>query len=331
MRGTGRFLLPRLGDADDGGRPAAGSAAPAHLARPSGDPEPCPPPPSRTPCGGPSRRSWASSSSSSSAAAVMGPRRLAYGDGLRSWTSSWGSRLPVVDQGGDQVVMPMAAGEGLAWTVFTWAMIALLPRCVMPWIAGPPGPPGRPILGPTAEHRQAVRVENSFHENLRDALTVTFGLVTVSLRPTRSRGTGRRGPARPLPSRSPASPIFRASPPSVPAAGHLPVFIDPAGILRRILAKNAPTPQGQPLAVPAVLVSIDQPFTIWMLRGVFQDIPVDLGGSAPIDGCSHFRAFRRVGFRSFGWASSRRGCSRSSWPMTTGSSPRSYATRQTRP
>ena len=55
----------------------------------------------------------------------------------------------------------------------------------------------------------------------------------------------------------------------MPAAGHLPVFIDPAGILRRILAKNAPTPQGQPLAVPAVLVSIDQPFTIWMLRGVF--------------------------------------------------------------
>jgi multiple sugar transport system permease protein len=43
-----------------------------------------------------------------------------------------------------------------------------------------------------------------------------------------------------------------------------------------------------------VLVSINQPFTIWMLRSFFQNIPAELDEAARVDGCSHFGAFRRV-------------------------------------
>ena len=43
-----------------------------------------------------------------------------------------------------------------------------------------------------------------------------------------------------------------------------------------------------------MLVSINQPFTIWMLRSFFQNIPVELDESARVDGCSVFQAFRLV-------------------------------------
>ena len=47
-------------------------------------------------------------------------------------------------------------------------------------------------------------------------------------------------------------------------------------------------------AVIAVLVAINQPFTIWMLRSFFQNVPAELDEAARVDGCSHFEAFRRV-------------------------------------
>lgn len=43
-----------------------------------------------------------------------------------------------------------------------------------------------------------------------------------------------------------------------------------------------------------VLVAINQPFTIWMLRSFFMNIPKDLDESAMVDGCTRFQAFRRV-------------------------------------
>jgi ABC-type glycerol-3-phosphate transport system permease component len=41
-----------------------------------------------------------------------------------------------------------------------------------------------------------------------------------------------------------------------------------------------------------VLVAINQPFTIWMLRAFFMNIPKELDEAALIDGCSRFQAFR---------------------------------------
>ena len=43
-----------------------------------------------------------------------------------------------------------------------------------------------------------------------------------------------------------------------------------------------------------VLVAINQPFTIWMLRAFFMSIPPELDEAAMVDGCTRFGAFRRV-------------------------------------
>ena len=43
-----------------------------------------------------------------------------------------------------------------------------------------------------------------------------------------------------------------------------------------------------------VLVTINQPFTIWMLRSFFVNIPSELDEAALVDGCTRFQAFRRV-------------------------------------
>jgi len=42
------------------------------------------------------------------------------------------------------------------------------------------------------------------------------------------------------------------------------------------------------------LVAVNQPFTIWMLRSFFMDIPKDLEESAMVDGASRLTAFRKV-------------------------------------
>ncbi|MFT5196377.1 MAG: ABC-type glycerol-3-phosphate transport system permease component [Cellvibrionaceae bacterium] len=42
------------------------------------------------------------------------------------------------------------------------------------------------------------------------------------------------------------------------------------------------------------LVAVNQPFTIWMLRSFFMDIPKDLEESAMVDGASRLVAFRKV-------------------------------------
>jgi multiple sugar transport system permease protein len=43
-----------------------------------------------------------------------------------------------------------------------------------------------------------------------------------------------------------------------------------------------------------VLVSINQPFTIWMMRSFFMTIPRDIEEAAMVDGCSRFMAFMRA-------------------------------------
>jgi ABC-type glycerol-3-phosphate transport system permease component len=43
-----------------------------------------------------------------------------------------------------------------------------------------------------------------------------------------------------------------------------------------------------------VLVAINQPFTIWMLRSFFVNIPQELDEAALVDGCSRLQAFRKV-------------------------------------
>jgi multiple sugar transport system permease protein len=165
----------------------------------------------------------------------------------------------------------------------------------------------RPLLGATAEHYQAVWVGHGFYRNFVNSMIVTAGVVVVSL----SVGTlAGYALAR---SRSSlafwlliAALVFRALPHSVLVSGYLPVFIASRellmplwqapvlGPLLRLVSAAPPTLYGQPWAVILVLVAINQPFTIWMLRSFFQGIPAELDEAARVDGCSHFEAFRRV-------------------------------------
>lgn len=177
---------------------------------------------------------------------------------------------------------------------FVVAFFGLLPLVVAP-LEAVTGPLGRPVLGLTTEHYVAVWVDNAFYRNFINSMIVTAGVVTISLTVGTLAGyaLARSGSALAFWILIIAL-VFRALPHSVLVAGYLPVFINSAQILEPFLGENAPTLYGQPLAVIAVLVSINQPFTIWMLRSFFQNIPAELDEAARVDGCTHFQAFRWI-------------------------------------
>ncbi|AYE86502.1 MULTISPECIES: carbohydrate ABC transporter permease [Sulfitobacter] len=170
---------------------------------------------------------------------------------------------------------------------------------LLPWLLSGlnaiSGPLGEPVLGLTTQHYKSVWVENQFYRNFINSIIVTAGVVTISLTVGTLAGYGlaRSGSNLAFWLLIVAL-IFRALPHSVLVAGYLPVFINSSEILRPIFGDAAPTLYGQPYAVIAVLVAINQPFTIWMLRSFFQNIPSELDEAARVDGCSHFQAFRRV-------------------------------------
>ena len=188
----------------------------------------------------------------------------------------------------------------LGWIIASFILTVLalvLLGSVLPFISGIVnallGALGQPIIGLSVEHYQAVWVDNGFYRNFINSLVVTTGVVAVSLTVGTLAGYGLARTSSSL-----AfwiliiALIFRALPHSVLVAGYLPTFINSAEILRPFLGESAPTLYGQPLAVIAVLVSINQPFTIWMLRSFFHNIPADLDEAARVDGCTHFQAFR---------------------------------------
>lgn len=164
-----------------------------------------------------------------------------------------------------------------------------------------------PLVGVTLEAYRAVWIGHGFTRNFVNSLVVTTGVVIISLSVGTLAGYAlsrtKRGLAFWL---LMAALIFRALPQSVLVAGYLPPFVNSRAILMplweapllgpvlHLFADAPPTLYGQPLAVILVLVSINQPFTIWMLRSFFETIPAELDEAARVDGCSHFEAFRRV-------------------------------------
>ena len=165
----------------------------------------------------------------------------------------------------------------------------------------------RPLIGFTGEHYNTVWIEHTFYRQFFNSMIVTAGVVTVSLTVGTLAGYGLARTHTNL-----AfwllliALVFRALPHSVLVAGYLPAFIGSRELLTplwtnavigpvlRLFSDVAPTLYGQPWAIIAVLVAINQPFTIWMLRSFFANIPTELDEAARVDGCSHFEAFRRV-------------------------------------
>jgi multiple sugar transport system permease protein len=182
-----------------------------------------------------------------------------------------------------------AAVLGLGFVLM--AFVILPP--ILIWINSALGLPA--VLGLTTEHYRAVWVENAFWHNFLNSMKVTLGVTAISLTVGTLAGyaLARSGSKLAFWILIIAL-VFRALPHSVLVTGYLPLFINSAVLLRPILGDAAPTLYGQPLAVIAVLVAINQPFTIWMLRSFFHNIPADLDEAARVDGCTHFQAFRWV-------------------------------------
>ena len=139
-----------------------------------------------------------------------------------------------------------------------------------------------PILGLTTQHYRTVWVENGFYQQFLNTMIVTAGVVTLSL----TIGTlAAYALARTRTSLAfwllIVALVFRALPHSTLVAGYLPPFIELGLYGRRV-------------AVIVVLVAINQPFTIWMLRSFFMNIPSALDEAALVDGCNRLQAFWRV-------------------------------------
>ena len=174
-------------------------------------------------------------------------------------------------------------------------ILSIILPALTDFLNGIAGPLGTPIIGHTLQHYHAVWVGNAFYQNFINSLIVTAGVTTISLSVGTLAGYGlaRAGTMLAFVILITAL-VFRALPHSVLVAGYLPFFINSREILEPFFGESAPTLYGQPWAVIAVLVAINQPFTIWMLRSFFQNIPAELDEAARVDGCTHFQAFRWV-------------------------------------
>ena len=165
----------------------------------------------------------------------------------------------------------------------------------------------RPVIGFTGEHYRTVWFDFTFYRQFLNSMVITAGVVLISLTVGTLAGYALARTRTALAFwLLIAALVFRALPHSVLVAGFLPSFISShelltplwqsswAGWLLQAVSPEAPTLYGQRLPVVLVLVAINQPFTIWMLRSFFSSIPAELDEAARVDGCSHFEAFRRV-------------------------------------
>ena len=134
----------------------------------------------------------------------------------------------------------------------------------------------------TLENYTRLWIEKEFYQNFLNTALVTIGTVTISLSVgclagyALSRYRGAVGFWLLL-----IALVFRALPHSTLLPSFFTIF-DALGIRNTYFT------------LIFVLVAINQPFTIWMLRSFFINIPHELDEAAMVDGCTRFQAFRRV-------------------------------------
>ena len=132
------------------------------------------------------------------------------------------------------------------------------------------------------DNYRALWIDQAFYRNAINTAIVTLGTVTISLGVgclagyALARYRGSLGFWLLL-----VALCFRA----IPHSSLLPSFFS---IFEAIGIRNTY------VSLIFVLVAINQPFTIWMLRSFFINIPQELDEAALVDGCTRFQAFRRV-------------------------------------
>jgi ABC-type glycerol-3-phosphate transport system permease component len=134
----------------------------------------------------------------------------------------------------------------------------------------------------TLENYSRLWIEKEFYRNFLNTALVTVGTVTISLSVgcvagyALSRYRGSLGFWLLM-----IALVFRA----LPHSTLLPSFF---AIFEALGIRNTY------FSLIFVLVAINQPFTIWMLRSFFINIPQELDEAAMVDGCTRFQAFKRV-------------------------------------
>jgi multiple sugar transport system permease protein len=254
---------------------------------------------------------------------ILGPRTLAEDGGLSLIALAVGvaalvaafvvpTRLagPIAKRIGAPFGWPVAIVAGAAFAALL--LLVVLPGAVraLEFLLRPIpllGALAQPLIGTTIAHYQAVWGTYAFHRNFINSMVVTFGVVSISLTVGTLAGyaLARSGSNLAFWLLIVAL-VFRALPHSVLVTGYVPMFLGSRELLAplwswpatawffRLFAAGPPSLYGEPLAIILVLVSINQPFTIWMMRSFFANIPRELDEAARVDGCSYFGAFRRV-------------------------------------
>ena len=134
----------------------------------------------------------------------------------------------------------------------------------------------------TWENYRGLWIDREFHRNFINTVLVTLGTVSISLTVgclagyALARYRGSLGFWLLI-----IALVFRALPHSTLLPSFYALF-DALGIRNTLFT------------LVVVLVAINQPFTIWMLRSFFVNIPQELDEAAMVDGCTRLQAFRRV-------------------------------------
>ncbi len=134
----------------------------------------------------------------------------------------------------------------------------------------------------TFENYTGLWIDKAFYLNFANTVLVTVGTVVISLSTgclagyALARYRGALGFWLLI-----IALIFRALPHSTLLPSFFTIF-DALGIRNTYFT------------LIFVLVAINQPFTIWMLRAFFAGIPPELDEAAQVDGCTRFQAFRKV-------------------------------------
>jgi trehalose/maltose transport system permease protein len=214
-------------------------------------------------------------------------------------TAQW-SVLPWL---GLAVVSVVLSAVALFWLLPLVARLCNTLVSAIPLIGGL----STPRIGITFDHYRAVWIEHAFYRNFFNSMFITLGVVTISLGVGTLAGYGlARAHSNLAFWLLIAALVFRALPHSVLVTGYIPAFVNSREILAplwdwtatgwfmRLFTAQPPSLYGQPWAIILVLVSINQPFTIWMMRSFFHNIPAELDEAARVDGCTHAEAFWRV-------------------------------------
>jgi multiple sugar transport system permease protein len=142
--------------------------------------------------------------------------------------------------------------------------------------------PPRFIFTPTLEFHWQVWVEKGFWHFLINSAVISVGTVVTSV----SIGTMAAYGLSRLSSVASRGVLFGLL--AMRMFPHILLAI-PFFVLARILGLVNTYP-----AMILALVAINQPFTIWLMRGFFVDVPHELYEAAEIDGCNAWQVFSRV-------------------------------------